>query len=59
MGRGLTKLFHSEHDLLCHFAKFGIQCIPDNTSSDALSKEDRLSVEVYFATPKMATVNTL
>ncbi len=41
-----------------HFARFGIQCIPDDPG-DILSREDRLRIELFFATPSFEVLNTL
>ena len=41
-----------------HFARFGIKCIPDNPG-DQLSHKDRLSIELFFATPSFNVLNTL
>ena len=40
------------------FARFGVQCIPDDPG-DRLSKRDRLSIELFFATPSFKVLNTL
>jgi len=50
--------FESDSDVDRHFAKFGIQCIPDNPV-DTLSQEDRLSIELFFAIPSFNVLNTL
>mmetsp|Transcript_13116 Transcript_13116/g.31901 ORF Transcript_13116/g.31901 Transcript_13116/m.31901 type:complete len:222 (+) Transcript_13116:455-1120(+) len=40
------------------FARFGIQCIPDDTPIDKLSRKDRFSLDVCFATPSSSDLNT-
>jgi len=49
--------FESDSDVDRHFARFGIQCIPDNPG-DKLSQEDRLSIELFFAIPSFNVLNT-
>ena len=50
--------FESDSDVDRHFARFGIQCIPDNPV-DKLSQKDRLSIELFFAIPSFNVLNTL
>ena len=53
------KVFDHCPDLESHFARFGIQCLPDNIPEETLSKKDRLSLEIYNAAPTFEAVNTL
>ena len=57
--RVIAKVCETCVDACRYFAKFGIQCIPDDVSEDVLSKKDRLSLEVYFASPSITVLNTL
>jgi hypothetical protein len=42
-----------------HFARFGIQCIPDDIGENILSRKARLGIELFFATPSFEVLNTL
>lgn len=55
---GDIKVFETTSEVDCHFARFGIQCIPDNPV-EKLSQKDRLSIELFFATPSFETLNIL
>ncbi|KAL9187405.1 hypothetical protein ACHAXT_001508 [Thalassiosira profunda] len=50
--------FETDGEVQREFAKFGIQCLPDNIPVETLSKKDRLSLELFFATPPLRVVNT-
>ncbi|KAL7540503.1 hypothetical protein ACHAWF_007711 [Thalassiosira exigua] len=55
---GEKKRFERTVDVDRHFAQFGIQCIPDSVPEETLSKKDRLSIEIYYATPLFNVLNT-
>jgi hypothetical protein len=54
-----TKTFETTSGVDGHFARFGIQCIPDDPDDNILSRKARLSIELYFATPSFEVLNTL
>jgi hypothetical protein len=55
---GEIKVFETTSEVDGHFARFGVQCIPDNPG-DKLSQQDRLGIELFFATPSFEVLNTL
>jgi hypothetical protein len=54
-----TKTFETTSGVDGHFARFGIQCIPDDPGDNILSQKARLSIELFFATPSFEVLNTL
>ncbi|KAL7496171.1 hypothetical protein ACHAWT_004439 [Skeletonema menzelii] len=48
-------VFQGTREVDRHFARFGIPCIP-NDPGDRLSQKDRLSIELFFSTPRSLEV---
>jgi hypothetical protein len=53
------KIFEETRDVDRHFARFGLQCIPDDVPEDMMSRNFRLEMELFFATPSFDVLNTL
>ena len=53
------EMFERTIDVVRHFARFGIQCIPDNVPNEKLSRKDRFGLDIRFATPAFNVLNTL